>query len=348
MFGSKQSRAALLSRPGEVRGELVEELREILVCPDCGQRLSLDRQTFLCPACGKVFPIVRGVPRFVPDEGYAGNFGFEWTRHARTQLDSPTSRASEESFRLKTGFTPEVLRGKLVLDAGCGMGRYADVASRWGARVVACDLSQAVDSAYANLGDRENVAVLQADILRLPFALESFDFIYSIGVLHHTPNCEAAFRRLPALLRPGGRIAVWVYSGYNPWYRMTDLYRRVTTRLPSPLLYALCHVAVPLYYVDRWLSRLPVFRLGASVLRFFFPVNPYPDWRVRVLDTFDWYSPRYQSKHTYEEVFRWFESEGLIHNRVMGEPVAVQGQRPPIFFRPPLNRPGLQDPTEKR
>ena len=56
------------------------------------------------------------------------------------------------------------------------------------------------------------------------------------------------------------------------------------------------------------------------------PFNPDPKWRV--LDTFDWYSAWYQSKHTYEQVFRWFESCGLIDLRVIEEPIAVQGRMP--------------------
>jgi len=55
--------------------------------------------------------------------------------------------------------------------------------------------------------------------------------------------------------------------------------------------------------------------------------NKDATWRV--LDTFDWYSPWYQSKHTYEEVFRWFESCGLQDLRVIEQPIAVQGTRPP-------------------
>ncbi len=66
----------------------------------------------------------------------------------------------------------------------------------------------------------------------------------------------------------------------------------------------------------------------AWFLRYLLPVSNHPDWRWRVLDTFDWYSPRYQSKHTYEEVFRWFESEGLISNRVLGYPIGVSGEKP--------------------
>ena len=163
----------------------------------------------------------------------------------------------------------------------------------------------------------------------LPFAPESFDYIYSLGVLHHTPNCEQAFKRLPRLLKPGGTISLWVYSGYNRWYRMSDLYRRITHRLPSRWLHALCHLAVPLYYVHQGLRRLPgVGHPASNLLDLALPISRHRNAAVRVLDTFDWYSPNYQSKHTYEEVFRWFESSGLEDLHVMHVPISVRGRRP--------------------
>ena len=96
------------------------------------------------------------------------------------------------------------------------MGRFAEVATRWGAHVVGIDLSLAAEVAAQSL--RRDATVFQADVFQLPFAPESFDFIYSIGVLHHTPDCEHAFKVLPGLLKPVG-IAIWLYSGYNAWYR---------------------------------------------------------------------------------------------------------------------------------
>jgi SAM-dependent methyltransferase len=163
----------------------------------------------------------------------------------------------------------------------------------------------------------------------LPFAPGSFDYIYSIGVLHHTPNCEQAFRVLPDLLKPGGRIAIWLYSGYNKWYRMSDVYRRVTRRMPQRLLHTLCYGVIPLYEVHRVLRRIPlVGRPASGVLAYLIPMPFNPDSKWRVLDAFDWYSPWYQSKHTYEEVFRWFEECGLENLRVIQQPIAVQGRRP--------------------
>jgi 2-polyprenyl-3-methyl-5-hydroxy-6-metoxy-1,4-benzoquinol methylase len=271
---------------------------------------------------------VKGVVRFVDAENYAGSFGFQWKLHARTQLDNATSQRSESAFRRRTGFRPEDLAGKLVLDVGCGMGRFAEVATRWGAHVIGIDLSLASEVAAENLADR-NATIFQADVFQLPFATDSFDFIYSIGVLHHTPNCEQAVKVLPKLLKPGGRIAVWLYSAYNPWYRMSDVYRKVTRRMSPKLLHKLCYAVVPLYGMHQILKKIPLIgKPSSAVLAWLIPMafNKNPQWRI--LDTFDWYSPWYQSKHTYEEVFPWFESCGLEDLRVIEQPISVQGRKP--------------------
>jgi SAM-dependent methyltransferase len=266
----------------------------------------------VCSGCGKRFPMERGVVRFVDAKNYAGSFGFQWQRYHRTQLDDAQSVESERDFRRKTGLTPDELKGKLVLDVGCGMGRFADVTTRWGARVVGIDLSAAAEVASRNLGERDFVA-LQADVFQLPFAPESFDVIYSVGVLHHTPNCEQAVKSLPQYLKPGGILAVWLYSAYSPWYRFSDLYRKVTPRMSPKILHGMLRVVVPAVNgIDRVLRPLPgVGRALSGLLRHVIPVNRNRNRQWRVLDTFDWYSPQYQSKHTYEEVFRWFESWGF-------------------------------------
>jgi 2-polyprenyl-3-methyl-5-hydroxy-6-metoxy-1,4-benzoquinol methylase len=279
--------------------------------------------------------VLNGVVCFVDAQTYAGSFGFQWKLYARTQLDDATSHRSEDAFRRRTGFRPEDLAGKLVLDVGCGMGRFAEVATRWGARVVGIDLSLASEVAAKNLADR-NAAIFQADVFQLPFATGSFDFIYSIGVLHHTPNCEQAVKVLPKLLKPGGRIAVWLYSSYNPWYRMSDVYRKLTRRMSPRVLHKLCYAVIPLYGVHQVLRKIPLLGKPASgVLAWLIPMSFNKDATWRVLDTFDWYSPCYQSKHTYEEVFRWFESCGLEDLRVIEQPIAVQGRRPLVTEPPP-------------
>jgi SAM-dependent methyltransferase len=309
---------------------VAEEVLAILRCLDCQSGLNSEADGLVCTGCGRQSPLRNGVVRFVGAQEYAGSFGFQWKLYARTQLDDPTSQKSERAFRRRTGFRPEDLAGKLVLDVGCGMGRFAEVATRWGAHVVGIDLSLASEVAAKNLAER-NATIFQADVFKLPFAAESFDYIYSIGVLHHTPDCERAFKSLPGLLKPGGRIAIWLYSAYNPWYRMSDVYRKVTRRMSPQTLHTLCRGVVPLYGIHQVLKRIPLLGKGASsVLAWIIPMSFSKDSTWRVLDTFDWYSPWYQSKHTYEEVFRWFEACGLKDLRVIEQPIAVQGTRPPV------------------
>lgn len=259
------------------------------------------------------------------NKSYVSSFSAEWLWHRRTQLDSARGIAeSETTFRAKTGLKRQQLDGKLVLDAGCGMGRFMEVALNDGARVVGVDMSEAVVAARENVGSHLGANVIRADILKPPFKEGVFDCVYSLGVLHHTPDAARAFEVLLGLLKRGGFCAIWVYTNetmadkvYN---LVSGMYRVITIRLPLRLLYALCHLAVPFYYV----GRLPVLGL---VFRTVLPMSTHRrgDWRI--LDTFDWYSAKYQSKHTFDEVEGWFCSAGMSDIERMAVPVAVRGRR---------------------
>jgi SAM-dependent methyltransferase len=285
------------------------------------------------------------VLRFADARTYADSFSYQWQEFAQTQLKP---KGAEWNLRRKTGLHEEDLRGKLVLDVGCGMGRFADIASRWGARVVGVDLSAAAEVAANNLRDRDFVA-LQADVFSLPFAPGSFDCIYSIGALHHTPDCEKAFKSLPRYLKPGGTIAVWLYASYNQWYRFSDYYRKFTHRMPIHTLHSFLRVAVPcLYWLGRGVRAVPVMgKPVAGLVNYVLPVSQHPNPEMRVLDTLDWYSPQYQSKHTYEQVFRWFESCGLEHMTVAEVSIGVKGRTPvcPRVAKESEMRGELSDPS---
>jgi 2-polyprenyl-3-methyl-5-hydroxy-6-metoxy-1,4-benzoquinol methylase len=306
------------------------ELQAILRCLNCGSKLDSDGGGgYVCSACKRAYPFVNGIARFVDAQHYAASFGFQWHRYQKTQLDHDDVREADLNFRMKTALRPEDLKGKLVLDVGCGMGRFAEVATAWGARVVGIDLSAAAEVAAKNLADREFVA-FQSDVFALPFAPESFDLIYSMGVLHHTPDCEAAVKTLGKYLKPGGILAVWLYSGYNKWYRFSDFWRRYTHKMKPETLHSVLKVAVPvLYNTQEVLRKVPlVGRPAAGLLHHVFPVNRQSTPEARMLDTFDWYSPKYQSKHTYEQVFRWYEAMGMEDMRIGEFSIAVRGRKP--------------------
>jgi len=314
----------------EVKLPLSAELQPILRCLSCGGSLDAEPAGgFLCPACKRQYPFVNGIARFVDPENYAASFGFQWHRYQRTQLDHDEVREADHHFRIKTGLRPGELDGKLVLDVGCGMGRFAEVATRWGARVVGIDLSAAAEVAAKNLKHRD-FAAFQADVFALPFAPESFDVIYSVGVLHHTPDCESAVKTLAQYLKPDGILAVWLYSGYNKWYRFSDFWRGYTHKMKPETLHGILKVAVPFFYhFERGLQRVPlVGKPAAGAIHHLFPVNRQKDPEARLLDTFDWYSPKYQSKHTYEQVFRWYEAMGMEDMRIGESSISVRGRKP--------------------
>jgi ubiquinone/menaquinone biosynthesis C-methylase UbiE len=275
-------------------------------------------------ATGHVFPIAGGIPRFAGDT-YAASFGFQWNRFSTTQLDSANGTTeSRDTFLEKTGLALEDLRGKRVLDVGCGMGRFLEIVADAGAEVVGIDLSSAVDAARRNLKSRQNVSILQADVFRLPFADESFDLIYSIGVLHHTPDTRVAFLQLPRFLRPGGRISIWVYSARLRAFVLSPVVRQITKRVSAPTLLKLCEIARPWGgFLRKVRSRNLRFLLhmGLNI-----SVHPNPEWRV--LDTFDWYSPHFQHMHTRAEVHTWFREGGLTNIRDLAIPVALTGVKP--------------------
>ena len=113
------------------------------------------------------------------------SFGDEWTRlypeHGHT---TPEWQAERDIFSSTPGTVPSDFKGKLVLDGGCGNGRYAKLANDWGAGGCV-DISSAVEIASRNVADRPGVDVVQAELFELPFRPATFDMAYSVGVSPH-------------------------------------------------------------------------------------------------------------------------------------------------------------------
>ena len=176
----------------------------------------------------------------------AAAFGYSWTHYPR---DNPYTEEQWRDWIEPLGEGD--FQGKVVLDAGCGLGGFAEYARRWGARVVVgVDLSEAIDAAHDRLDGR--VELVQGDIYRLPLAPAAFDVAYSIGVLHHLPDPESGFRSVAAAVRPGGLVFAWVYGRENNgWivYGLDPLRKHLFSRLPRPLLK--WGVALPLAAIVR-------------------------------------------------------------------------------------------------
>lgn len=311
------------------------EVLQLLRCPATAQELVLrvdsemqgeiETGVLTTTDGSREYPIRGFIPRFVPPQNYAANFGLQWIKFRRTQLDSVSGvPISRDRFYRYTGWSPAELAGKRILDVGCGAGRFAEIALDAGAHVVAVDYSAAVDACRANLGASARLDVIQGDVYALPFKPESFDHVYCLGVLQHTPDVERAFRSLPLQLRPGGKLAVDVY----PWLLRNAMWskywlRPVTKRVRADLLFPIVAAATPaLLTVSRAVQRIP--RVG-SYLRYLVPVANYADthplsaaqleeWAV--LDTFDMLAPAHDHPQKKETLGRWFVEAGLVDSFV--------------------------------
>jgi SAM-dependent methyltransferase len=271
-----------------------------------------------------------GVLDFISATGrdYCDNFGKQWNRFREVQLDSVTTKSeSHDRFFAETGWTPAEIKGKLLLDAGCGAGRFAEVALEAGARVVAVDMSEAAWASRETLDrfSNDDYLVLRADLFDLPLRANVFDGIYSLGVIHHTPDPLEAIRRLTRLLAPGGRLSTWIYEKRSPdirwlqprtWVRAAVSNRSTSAKLA--IAQRLTATSFPLGWTLSWFGRtgerasqfLPYaarHHLGRGDLR--------RQWGYSVMDTFDWYGPVYEQPQRQQDIVSAMEAAGLINVR---------------------------------
>jgi SAM-dependent methyltransferase len=302
----------------------------VLRCPSTGRPLELraprmaggevEEGDLVTPDGRHAYPIRGGIPRFVSSENYAASFGLQWNRFRETQLDSRSGLSiSRDRFYSYSGWSPEDLRGARVLDAGCGAGRFTEIALDAGAVVTAIDYSGAVDACRANHRDHPNLELAQADIYRLPFEPGTFEFVFCFGVLQHTPDVRGAFRAVADQVAPGGRLAVDVYPRLARNILWSKYWLRpLTKRVPSRTLFGLVERVVPvLLPVSVLIGRTPI--LG-RYLRYLVPVvnyeGAYPlspaqlrEWSV--LDTFDMLSPEHDHPQSARTLRRWLEETGF-------------------------------------
>jgi SAM-dependent methyltransferase len=296
---------------------------KILCDPITGENLELiiDEENSFEVVTGKLisnsntYEITNGIPRFVKDEGYSDNFGWQWNKWARVQFEDenaggPMENYSKNMFSTITEFDEMKIKNKLVLDIGCGSGRFADIVNTMGGLSIALDYSNAIDAAKENVNNM-NVLFIQGDALKLPLKDETIDFSYSIGVLHHTPNPRKGVEEAYRVLKKDGVFAISVYSKESLYtFSSVTFWRKVFKALwplfghYPPLIYSRIFGTLNHYLglVSKYLT---------YPIRVFFPTMVLRDIKWSILDTFDAVTTSFQSGHTIYEVFNWFSSLGF-------------------------------------
>lgn len=307
----------------EVAGPGVSSaLMAVLRCLHCGGHFRQDPAQLRCDGCGEAVPIVDGVPRFVAShldemaERTRRSFGYEWTHFTDWTASGDTNFADYfGDLDLST------LSGDLVLDAGCGMGRHARMMAPHVRQLVALDFSDAIGQASRTLAVVPHAACLQADLSRPPLADDTFDFVYSLGVLHHLQDTSGALARLVRLVRPGGRLRIYLYWQPDGWrgrlLAAVNAWRPLTTRLPFPLLKALCFCLSVALWVGVVLPYKLLQALRVSgVARL--PLVQYTKYPFVILynDQFDRFSAPLEKRYRECDVGPLLEACGLVDVRV--------------------------------
>ena len=309
---------------------------DILCCPKTGAALklridevfedgSIKTGTLITASGEHSYPILKGIPRFVDKEVYAQSFGYEWRKWSRVQFEAenvggPMAGHTQKMFDAITGFSEQFLKDKLVVEFGCGPGRFLDIVRRRGGIAVGIDMSMAVEPARENFRDDPDVLIVQGDILNPPFREATFDAGYSIGVLHHTPDPARGLEKLAGVTKEGGQISCSVYEKAGLYgFPSVGTYRSIhnaTNALLGNTL-ALGYAYFSAHFIYHGLSlmrRIPKVRRLVPFLEKHVLVSvDLPDARWRLLDVFDAITPFHASTHTGEEVKSWFSKAKCHH-----------------------------------
>ena len=306
------------------------EILDILCCPNCKHDLKLfereaaDKEVIdgilECYNCQNSFEIIKGIPRMIVDLGdrreLAESWGFQWSKQAEGKLEADTYYGETEEQELDNffkylGITPDDLRGKVVLDAGCGCGRLTKALGNYGAEIFGIDIASSIECIYEYCQPEKNVHIIQADIANLPFKNEVFDYVWSKLAICYVRDPGQAFESLSDLVRPSGRMLISVPDKENLAFTVKLKDRlKISHRIPRPLL----------FYLSWFLA--PALSLAKRARR-----NPMTSLRSNAFFLFNSLHPSFMTRHTREEVTGWFD-KGRFHHTTL-----VNGTDHLIFVR---------------
>ncbi len=296
--------------------------------------------------CKRWYPIIGGIPRMLPDslrdsqvekryslflrkykdklpKGVEAkvisrddrqkrdtleSFGFQWNRFHEM---FPEFR--DNFLNYIKPMKPSFFRDKLVLDVGCGFGRHTYYSAEFGAEVVGLDLSHAVEAAYRNVAKFPKAHIVQGDTYNLPFKNE-FDFIFSIGVIHHLPDPKGAYLNLVKFAKKGSDVFIWVYGREGRWFKTEVLgrLRKITRKMPHKLLYYFCYFPAMLYHFSNGMH-LTLKSMKLNGLAEMMPFKGYAKFpfRVKHADTFDFLATPEDNYYKKEDMEGWLKEAGL-------------------------------------
>jgi SAM-dependent methyltransferase/uncharacterized protein YbaR (Trm112 family) len=332
---------------------------ELLVCPACRQPLDIlverDIDGVLGHrdvACVERYPVIGGIPRLLLGDArqavarkYALWFDDPRWRDQLADWDAKPI-AGRDAFAIVDRFDREwaqfhsmsagerarvfasyfdivdadTLRaGNVVLDAGCGSGRWSYEMAERGTHVVAMDLGLSIEIAERNTRGLP-VRCVQADVRDTPFRPDTFDFACTLGVLHHVPETGAALAAICRTVKPGGAILLYLYYALETrpgWYRslfkVADGLRKTLSAAPQGLTRSITGVIAAIVYWPLARSARLLRRLGFTSIAAALPLAFYADLSFTTMrnDSLDRFGTGLEKRFTRNAVAELLANAGM-------------------------------------
>jgi SAM-dependent methyltransferase len=351
----------------------------LLCCPETGESLAFKsitrvdgdgevlEGTLVSERSGKDYPIANGIPRFIlHDAGYNPTWNYKWTvidrgrglNYRILDKDDPAYRIHDIFDRNDhEGLSYRHARGGVVLDIGCGVGQYSyRILKEYTPRkLVSLDLTGAIDIFRKVMLERfpeekPRMLLVQASVFQMPFRRETFDYVLSLGVLHHTGDTRRAVASAASVLKPGGEINFWVYGPFSVHVDNAETGRgKLMTLgrfLPYYLLYAWMMLQVRLFRsLPHWLNvrilevfsselwyqlcRIPLLKYG---FRFIFTTVMHPDRDYRLINNYDGWCNTWAETWSEQELLATLREGDIVILGISPHQTGIWGRKLPGFY----------------
>ena len=251
------------------------------------------------------------------DAATVESFGVEWAKFNHFSDQEIETIASEHYFDI---IQPEWIETKQVQDEGCGSGCWSWFVVFCAFFVVAVVFCFVVVFASALLSDCDNVRLSRAGVGNLPFAPSSFDFIFSLGVLHHIPDTQLAMKQCVDKLKPGGYFLVYLYYRFDNKsalfkfiFRLSNGARQRISGLREPLKNTLCDIIAVTVYLPLIFGGWCFKKMGLQRIARQMPLHFYVGKTFNVIrnDARDRFGTPLEQRFTKDEIRLMMENSGL-------------------------------------
>lgn len=333
------------------------KLLEYLCCTDCKGIFKLVDKELYCSKCNKKYLVIDNIPVILNGEIFlkTKKNWENWWKKIREKSDidlyDELWREAEKNLKGEALYKKEMFEGKIVLDAGCGNGRYikSDFSKYNCKEIIGVDIGKQVFEVNNNIN---NIHYIQSDINNLPFKKEFFDVITCHGVLHHTPNPKESFIKLAEHLKIGGIMAIYVYhkeweyfkthkksllldviysSGVMIWQGI----RKIISRTPHSVIKCFAYLMALKSTIENILEKNNLTKLISKIIKL---IPPFAyigvNFHERVVRNYDHYSATYNYFQSIEEVVDWFKCAGFNNLEITSIPVSIRGIKTNIINEP--------------